>query len=88
MICSASRFATRSIQANKDISKGEVLREGYNFEVLRPGNRIRGLDAHFLNKVRGKRAVKTSAPEMELQDTANSSTEFINQFNYSILIVF
>jgi len=50
------RFATRALQTTRDISKGEVLREGFNFEVLRPGNRIRGLDARFLSHVEGKKA--------------------------------
>jgi N,N'-diacetyllegionaminate synthase len=50
------RFATRSIQAIRDIKKGEILQEGQNFEVLRPGNRIRGLDARFLSSVNGKKA--------------------------------
>jgi len=51
-------FATRSIQAIKNISKGDILREGENFEILRPGNRIRGLDARFLEQVQGKKAIK------------------------------
>ena len=50
------RFATRSIQAIKDISKGDIFHEGYNFEVLRPGNRSRGLEARFLSRISGKRA--------------------------------
>lgn len=50
------RFATRSIQAIKPISKGDVLQEGVNFEILRPGNRIRGLEARFLMSVNGKRS--------------------------------
>jgi len=52
------QFATRSLQAIKDISKGEMLQEGVNFEVLRPGNKIRGLDARFLETVNGKKSVK------------------------------
>jgi N,N'-diacetyllegionaminate synthase len=52
------RFATRSIQAIKDISKGEVLLEGINFEVLRPGNRIRGIEPRFLSMVEGKKATR------------------------------
>lgn len=52
------RFATRSIQATKKIRKGETLKEGYNFDVLRPGNRLRGLDPTFLNKVNGRKASK------------------------------
>jgi len=48
------RFATRSIQAIKNISKGEILQEGKNFEILRPGKRIRGLEPRFLFDVNGK----------------------------------
>jgi len=49
-------FATRSIQATKNISKGEILVEGENFDVLRPGNRKRGSEARFLNKINKKRS--------------------------------
>jgi N-acetylneuraminate synthase len=49
-------FATRSLQAITNIKKGEVLQEGVNFEVLRPGNRKRGLEARFLNQVIGKKS--------------------------------
>jgi len=52
------KFATRSIQATKNISKGDILSEGKNFDILRPGNRIRGLDARFLDIVNGKKATK------------------------------
>ncbi len=52
------QFATRAIQAIKDISKGEILQEGENFEVLRPGNRVRGADARFLSEINGKKSVK------------------------------
>ena len=51
------QFATRSLQAIKNISKGEVFEEGRNFDVLRPGNRLRGLDAKFLSLVHGKKAI-------------------------------
>ena len=51
------RFATRSIQAIKNISKGELLQEGINFDVLRPGNRTRGTEARFLDQIIGKRSV-------------------------------
>jgi N-acetylneuraminate synthase len=52
------QYASRSLQSIKKIVKGEVLREGFNFDVLRPGNRIRGLDASYLNQVNGKKATK------------------------------
>ena len=51
-------FATRALQSIKNIRKGDVLQEGVNFDVLRPGNRIRGLEARFLLKVNGKKALK------------------------------
>jgi len=51
-------FATRSIQAIKNIKKGDILEEGVNFEVLRPGKRIRGVNARFLEKVNGKKSIK------------------------------
>ena len=49
-------FATRSIQATKNISKGDLLIEGTNIAILRPGNRIRGLDARFFSNVVNKRS--------------------------------
>ena len=52
------QFATRSIQAIKNISQGEILQEGINFDILRPGNNSRGLEARFLNLVNGKKSKK------------------------------
>lgn len=52
------QYATRAIQAIRDISKGEILREGFNFEVLRPGNRTRGLEPRFLMSINGKKATR------------------------------
>jgi N,N'-diacetyllegionaminate synthase len=51
------QFATRSLQAIKNIKKGEILVEGENFDVLRPGNKKRGLDARKLDTVNGKKAI-------------------------------
>jgi N-acetylneuraminate synthase len=50
------QFATRSLQAIQNIAKGDVLKEGINFAILRPGKQLRGLDARFLHKVEGKKA--------------------------------
>ena len=50
------QFATRSIQAIQDIKKRDILEEGVNFEILRPGNRKRGLEARFLTLVNGKKS--------------------------------
>ena len=52
------QFASRSIQAIKDIQKGEILELGKNIEILRPGKRKRGLDARFLTKVIGKKSLE------------------------------
>ena len=49
------QFAKRSLQAIKDIKKGEILQEGINFDVLRPGNNSRGLEPRFLKECEGKR---------------------------------
>ena len=51
------QFATRSLQATKKILKGDILKEGFNFDVLRSGSRSRGIDARFLNEINGKKAV-------------------------------
>jgi N-acetylneuraminate synthase len=52
-------FAVRRIQAIKDIKKGDVLLEGKNIEVLRPGTRSRGAEARFLLKINGRKAKKS-----------------------------
>ena len=51
------QFAARSLQATKKILKGDILKEGFNFDVLRSGSKSRGLDARFLNAVNGKKAI-------------------------------
>ncbi len=51
-------FAVRSIQAIKDIKKGDKFVEGYNIDVLRPGKRSRGAEARFLPKIIGKTSNK------------------------------
>ena len=52
------RAGTRAVQATKDIAQGEILHEGINFDLLRPGMRIRGLEPRFLNSVNGKKSLK------------------------------
>jgi N,N'-diacetyllegionaminate synthase len=49
-------FASRSLQAIIDISKGDIFELGVNFDILRPGSRKRGIDARFLKDVIGKKA--------------------------------
>jgi N,N'-diacetyllegionaminate synthase len=51
-------FAKRSLQAIKNISKGEILHEGINFDILRPGNNIQGIAPRFIDKIEGKKAKK------------------------------
>lgn len=50
------RFATRSIQAIRPISKGDILLEGVNFDILRPGKRNRGIEARFLELLNNRKA--------------------------------
>ena len=50
------QFAKRSLQAIKNIKKGEILQEGINFDVLRPGNNSRGIDPIFLEECNGKKS--------------------------------
>lgn len=52
------KFAKRSIQAIQDIKKGDLLIEGQNFEILRPGNRLRGMDPLYLDTISGKKSKK------------------------------
>jgi len=52
------RFAKRSIQASKNISKGEILKEGVNIEILRPGKNIRGEEPRMIGKMDGKESKK------------------------------
>jgi N-acetylneuraminate synthase len=51
------KFATRSVQASKNISKGDIFQEN-NIDLLRPGKRKRGADARFFGDIIGKKAVK------------------------------
>ena len=62
------KFATRAIQAIRDISKGEILQEGINFEVLRPGNRSRGIEPRYLEDLQGKKAIKDIKKGEGIQD--------------------
>lgn len=52
------RFATRSVQAIRNISKGEILEEGVNIDILRPGRQKRGAEPRFLYKIMGKKSVR------------------------------
>lgn len=49
-------FACRGIQAIKEISAGDQLKEGENIAILRPGNRTKGIHARFLGDIEGRKA--------------------------------
>ncbi|MCH1429919.1 MAG: GNAT family N-acetyltransferase [Chlamydiales bacterium] len=51
-------FACRALQANKDICKGDILKEGDNVEILRPGINSKGVHPRFLFDLEGKKATK------------------------------
>lgn len=63
-------FAVRRIQATNDIKKGERFTEGYNMDVLRPGNRTKGAEARFLLKINGKKSARSikTGDGIRLQD--------------------
>lgn len=49
-------YARRGLQALTPIVKGDVLREGMNFAILRPGKRILGAHPRYLDRIEGKKA--------------------------------
>jgi len=51
-------FAQRGLQSIKSIKKGEVLREGVNIDILRPGKQKKGLHPMYLTKIEGKKATR------------------------------
>ena len=54
-------FCKRGVQAIKDITAGEPLREGFNIDILRPGKQVRGVHPKLLDEMEGKpakRAIK------------------------------
>lgn len=51
-------FAKRGIQSLRDIRKGEILSEGDNIAILRPGKRKLGLHPKHLPQIQGKIALK------------------------------
>ena len=51
-------FARRGLQAVRDITAGEPLREGDNLEILRPGRQPLGLHPRHLPEIEGKAAAR------------------------------
>jgi sialic acid synthase SpsE len=49
-------YSQRGIQATRDVAAGEVLREGENFDILRPGKNRKGMNPFFIDEVNGRRA--------------------------------
>ena len=54
-------YARRGIQATRDIAKGDILREGENIAVLRPGNQPLGVHPRFLGEIEGRPAARAIA---------------------------
>lgn len=52
-------FAVRSVQATKNIQKGDQLLEGVNFDVLRPGRRPKGAHPKHVAKMQGKKSKRS-----------------------------
>lgn len=57
-----SAYARRGVQATCAIAPGDLLEEGINIAVLRPGNRRLGIHPRHLEALSGKRAVRAIAP--------------------------
>lgn len=55
-------YARRGLQALSAIAKGDVLKEGENFAILRPGNRKPGAHPRHLDDVEGKKARRDINP--------------------------
>ncbi len=54
-------YARRGLQATQEIAIGEVLTEGENYGVLRPGQQTLGLHPKFISKVEGHKALRRLA---------------------------
>lgn len=52
------RYALRSIQAIKRIDRGDVLSEGINIDILRPGKQPQGVHPKYLPEIEGKKATR------------------------------
>lgn len=52
-------FARRGIQAIAPIKAGDILKEGENIAILRPGKRLQGIHPKHIYELEGKRAKRT-----------------------------
>lgn len=60
-------FARRGIQALCPIAKGEVLREGRNIDILRPGKQRLGIHPRYVEQIEGRSATRDIAAGDGLQ---------------------
>ena len=51
-------FAQRGIQAIQPIMKGDILKEGKNMDILRPGKLKKGMHPKFIVEINGKNATR------------------------------
>lgn len=51
-------FARRGVQAMRAIHKGEVLHEGANIGILRPGKQILGIHPRYIEEIEGRAATR------------------------------
>lgn len=51
-------FARRVVQATQPIQQGDILREGVNIDILRPGKQNPGLHPRFILEIEGKKATR------------------------------
>ncbi|SCA58845.1 Uncharacterized protein AB751O23_AT_00080 [Chlamydiales bacterium SCGC AB-751-O23] len=61
-------FACRAVQAHRDIRKGDLLKEGDNIQILRPGKNSKGVHPRFLFELEGKAARKDIKCGIGLQE--------------------
>jgi sialic acid synthase SpsE/L-amino acid N-acyltransferase YncA len=54
-------YARRGLQATRKICAGEILKEGHNFDVLRPGQQKLGLHPRYISGVEGRAAAHAIA---------------------------
>lgn len=55
------RFVRRGVQASCDIKAGEILHEGGNLSILRPGRQSQGVHPLFMQQIEGKAAKRDIA---------------------------
>jgi N-acetylneuraminate synthase len=51
-----ANYARRGVQVTRPVARGDVLKEGVNIAILRPGQRKLGVHPRHLGEMEGKRA--------------------------------